>query len=176
MARASRDDEEYCFYEEALPEWGISLIMLAEDEAGQLFYPVRPICDALQVDRPTQAAIIQTDSRTKKGARDIKAPTRGGRQEVLYLRRREVAVWLALIDPERVGPRARGRVEDFQNALWQLADKIVFKRRRGIEASAVDTGIRVDLHGEMRGEFICCGRRHIFKIADGEMRVYHVDD
>jgi hypothetical protein len=168
-------DTPYCFYEDALPEWNIPLLMLAEDNDGDVFFPVRPIITALGVDRPTQTATIQEDSRLKPGARLIKkAPTRGGRQDTLYLRRREVAIWLTLIDPEKVGENARGRVEEFQAALWRLADKILFRRRRIAQGAATDLGEVVELHGAQHGEFTCeCGRRHIIEMADGLMRVYH---
>lgn len=172
-----RSDEDYSFYEDALPDWGIDFLMLAEDAEGMVYYPVRPIISALGVDRTTQTSIIQADARLKKGARKITAPTRGGPQEVLYLAHRQVAIWLTIIDPENVAPRVRGRLEEFQAALWRLADKILFLRRRSIETAAIDTGTRVTMYGALHGEFSCeCGRHHIVKFADGEMRVYHMED
>jgi P22_AR N-terminal domain len=174
----STTDEAYCFYEDSLPDWNIPYIMLAEDSAGDVFFPVRPLITALGVDRPTQMAIIQEDTRLKGGVRLVKkAPTCGGKQDVHYLRRREVAIWLTLIDPDKVAPRARGRVEEFQAALWQLADRIVFRRRRLAAGGATDTGMLIELHGAQRGEFTCdCGRHHIIEIAEGEMRVYHAEE
>ncbi|HEX9414822.1 MAG TPA: phage antirepressor N-terminal domain-containing protein [Ktedonobacterales bacterium] len=167
-------EPEYCFYEDSLPDWGIARIMLAEDEQGDIFFPVRPICEAIGIDRSTQAAIVQQDSRTKKGARNIWIPTRGGKQKSLCLRKHEVGIWLAIIDPPRVGERARGRLEEFQEDLWALADRIVFRRRRGVEAGTEDTGTVLQLHGSQRGEILCeCGRLHVFEIANGEVRVWH---
>lgn len=172
-----RRHEDYCFYEDALPDWGIDFLMLAEDAEGTVYYPVRPIISALGIERTTQTSIIQEDARLKAGASKIIAPTRGGPQEVLYLAHRQVAIWLTIIDPEKVAPRVRGRLEEFQAALWHLADKILFRRRRIVAASATDTGTLVEIRGELHGEFTCeCGRRHIIKIADGEMRVYRVKD
>jgi hypothetical protein len=171
---ATKAEPQYCFYEESIPDWGIDRILLAEDDAGDLYFPVTPLTTALGVDRPTQASIIQSDSRLKRGARSIKIPTRGGKQESLCLRKREVGIWLATIDPLRVGTSARGRVEEFQEALWALADRIVFRRRRSVEASAEDTGTVVELHGAQRGEILCeCGRLHVIEIANGEVRVWH---
>jgi hypothetical protein len=173
----STTDEAYCFYEDSLPDWNIPMIWLAEDSACDLFFPMRPLITALGVDRPTQMAIIAEDTRLKGGARILKAPTRGGKQDVHYLRKREVAIWLTLIDPEKVAPRARGRVEEFQAALWHLAERIIFRRRRLADAGAAATGALIELHGAQRGEFTCdCGRRHIIEIADGEMRVYHAEE
>lgn len=171
---ASEPEPEYCFYEESLPDWGISRILLAEDAQGDVFFPVRTICEALCVDRPTQSAIVQQDSRTKKGARMVGMPTRGGTQKTLCLRKREVGIWLTIMDPDNVGELARGRLEEFQEALWTLADRIIFRRRRGVEAGAHDTGTVLRLHGAQRGEILCeCGRLHVFEIAGGEVRVWH---
>lgn len=166
---------EYCFYEDALPEWDIHRILLAEDETGAVFFPVRTLCDALKIDRPTQSALIQADSRTLPGARTIKAPTRGGVQPALYLRRREVAIWLTGIDPPRVGGRARGRLDEFQQGLWQLAERTVFRRRMAAEAGADEAGEIVQVTGAMGYQIDCaCGRRHIVETRDGVTRVWHL--
>lgn len=167
-------DEAFCFYEESLPDWGIARIVLAEDADGAVYFPVRTICDALGVDRPTQSAIVQQDSRTKKGARFIDVPTKGGKQRALCVRKRELGIWLTIIDPANVGERARGRLEEFQEALWALADRLVFRRRRSVEAGAEDTGTAIPLQGAQRGQFLCeCGRLHVIELANGEMRVWH---
>ena len=167
-------EPQYCFYEESLLDWGIARIVLAEDEQGDVYFPVRPICEALGVDRPTQSAIIQQDSRTKRGARTIEMPTRGGKQKSLCLRKREVGIWLTIMDPDNVGESARGRLEEFQEALWQLAHRIVFRRRRSVEAGAEDVGTVLHLQGSQRGEILCeCGRLHVIEFANGEVRVWH---
>jgi len=129
-----QETSAFCFYEDALPEWGIAHLILAEDDQGDVWYPVRPLIEALDIQRTTQTSMLQTDARTRNGVREIHAPTRGGKQRALYVRKRECAIWLTLIDPENVAGRARGRLEDFQAALWQLAQKLVFRRKRSTEA------------------------------------------
>ena len=176
MARQVATEPAYCFYEESLPEWGISRIMLAEDAQGDMFFPVRPICEALGVDRPTQMGIIQSDSRLKRGARTIKIPTRGGKQDTLCLRKREVGVWLATIDPLRVGERARGRLEEFQEALWNLADRIVFRRRRSVEAGAEGATTTARLSGTQSTNTCCpeCGAPLRAEVERGDVRLRRI--
>jgi hypothetical protein len=165
--------ENYCFYDEALPEWGIASLLVAEDSQGNHYFQFRPICEALQLQRSKQNAFIQTDSRTRSGAESIKAPTNGGIQETLFLRKRETAIWLAILDPEHVNGLAKGRLEEFQDALWSLADRTVFRKRRSIVAGAEDVGRVVPLTGDLRGEFTCeSGVRHVFVFEDGALRVY----
>lgn len=172
----AQEQDDYSFYEDALPDWGIHSIWLAEDAEGDVFYQVRPIITVLGVQRSAQTANIQEDSRLKRGARMIKAPTSGGRQEALYLRKREVAIWLVIMDPDKVGERARGRLEEFQADLFHLAERIFFRRKRLAQAMATDAGIPVEMYGEQRGEFFCCGRRHIAVSSEGQLRIYHADE
>lgn len=167
--------QAYCFYDDTLPEWNITWIVLAEDGAGDVWFPVRPIIEALGVDRPTQQGIIQQDSRTKKGVRQIKAPTRGGKQTVLYIRQRECAIWLTLIDPDNVGELAKGRLEDFQGALWHIAERIIFKRARGVAAAAHGPTASAKLSG-VQSAIVpcpCCGELLIAELEDGELRLTH---
>jgi hypothetical protein len=170
------EQDEYDFYQESLSEWGIEEIWLAQDHAGDIYYPARPVIEALGVQRSTQTAIMQEDSRLRRGVRLIKkAPTRGGRQDTLYLRKHEVSIWLALIDPARVGERARGKgkLEQFQRDLFHLAQRLAFRQRRLAEGMAQDVGLEVEIHGEQVAEYYClCGRRHTHITRDGKMRVY----
>jgi hypothetical protein len=168
--------DEYDFYQESLPEWGIEEIWLAQDRAGDIFYPARPLIEALGVQRTTQTAIMQEDSRLRRGLRIIdRAPTRGGRQTTIYLRKHEVSIWLAIIDPARLGERARGKgkLEQFQRDLFHLAQRLAFRQRRLAEGVAEDIGLEVEIQGEQVTEYYClCGRRHVHINRDGKTRVY----
>jgi hypothetical protein len=155
MPNATEDAIGFCFYEDAIPEWGIAYMLLAEDVEGDVWYPARPIIEALGVQRTTQTGILQTDARTRKGVKEISAPTRGGKQKAIYVRRKECAIWLTLIDPEKVAERARGKIEDFQGALWQLADKIVFRRKRISDAATEGPTTVAYFHGDLHTDTAC---------------------
>lgn len=163
----------YCFYEDGLPDWNMPSITIAEDENGEVWYPVRPMCKGLAVDSPTQAGIIRQDSRLSQHARDIRVPTPGGRQEQLCLTHKGVAIWLAGIDPHRVGKYARGRMEEYQDALWSLADKLVFSRRRTAEASAQGATVTTKLIGTQKGEALCphCHQPVGIEVEHGDARL-----
>ena len=174
----------YVFYEDCLLEWGIASITLAEDEQGDVFYPVRTMCEAIGVARHRQASIIREDTRTTPGVRDIDAPTAGGKQKMLFLRRHETAIWLAIIDPARVGDTLKGnedetpreRLLSFQASLWALADRIAFRRRQGVEASAGNpTSVARLVGGYARAETHCpdCGAPLIAEVENGELRLTH---
>jgi hypothetical protein len=175
MALGTPDD--FAFFEDSLPEWGIPHIWLARDSEGNVYYPVRLLIDALHLQRTDQTSYIQADSRTRKGVKTIKSPTRGGAQDTLYLRKREVAIWLANLDPERVNGVAKGRLNEFQEALWNLAQRTVFKMRRSAAAGAEDAGELLSLVGILQTEFVCdCGRRHMLRLENGQLRVFHLEE
>ena len=170
----------YCFFEESAPEWGIDVITIAQDRDGALYFPVKIICDALAIDRMSQAAIVKEDGRIRGGARMIRLPSRGGAQETLCLRRRELAIWLTLIDPDRVGPRARarGRLQEFQAALWHLAERIAFKGKASTDASAVPAPVVTTMEGTQYTVTHCpdCGARLRAEVRDGKLSLWHAGD
>lgn len=138
-----QEEDEYSFYSASLPEWGIDSILVAEDSDGNQLFQFRPMCDALQLQRSGQNAFIQTDSRTRKWAKTIKkAPTDGGPQPTLFLRKRETAIWLTCIDPDKVNGIAKGRLGEFQEGLWQLAQRTMFRRHMAAHAGAEDVDTR----------------------------------
>jgi hypothetical protein len=172
--------ERYQFYTESLPEWGIERITLAQDRDGALYFPVNTICEALAVTRNHYAAFIKADSRTCGGIRDVRAPTAGGLQPMLYIRRRELAIWLTVIDPAKVGPRARaaGRLADFQAALWHLAERIAFKSKASTDASAIPAPIVTTMEGTQYTVTRCpdCGARLRAEVHEGKLSLWHARD
>lgn len=165
----------YCFYDDALPEWGIDAITIAEDRDGALYFPVKVLCAALALDRGSAVAFLHEDSRTAPGMKEIRVPSRGGAQSTTCVRRRELAIWLAVIDPRRIGPKARacGRLQEFQEALWQLADRVMFRGKMGADATAVPAPVAFPLEGIQRAPAHCpdCGAPILIEVERGEARV-----
>lgn len=168
---------EHNFYDESLPDWGIERVTLAQDAQGAVYFPVKVICEALAIDRGNYTALIKEDGRTRGGVREIRAPSPGGTQKTLYIRRRELAIWLTLIDPAKVGPRARarGRLQDFQAALWHLAERIAFKGKASAEASATPAPVAAALEGAQRAPVQCpdCGAPLLAEIREGKLYLWH---
>ena len=169
--------EQYCFYDEAAPEWGIDAITIAQDREGALYFPVKAITDALALDRGAAVAFIKADSRTAGGVRAIRVPTRGGRQEMPCIRRRELAIWLAVLDPRRIGPRAKaaGHLQEFQASLWHLAERIAFRGKASADAAAVPVPVAATLEGAQRALTSCpdCGSPLVAEVRDGKVYLWH---
>jgi hypothetical protein len=172
----------YCFDTTALPEWGIDSLTLASDSEGRQFFPVKPIVAALALSREAAVSFLKTDSRTAPGLQQIRAPSRGGAQDTLYISKRALAIWLAVLDPRLIGPRAKacGRLEEFQAALWQLADRFLFRGK--IAADALASGhllpVSVPLSGAQTAHTLCpiCGGAVAATVEQGFLHLARMDD
>lgn len=145
-------------------------LWIAEDYAGELYFPVRPSCAALDMDSQTAIATIKADSRLAPGLRRIKLPTAGGEQLQQCLRSDEYAWWLALIDPRHFKPERRALLEERQRVLMRLAKDIMLKSQ-GLKALPQSRGPQsadVTGSGQMEGTFRClnCGAPHLI-VIDG---------
>lgn len=168
---------EYSFYVEPLREWGIERITLAQDAAGAVFYPFRVIVDALALDTRHYLALAREDGRTARGMREIRAPTPGGAQSTIYMRRRELSILLALIDPAQVGKRAKalGTLADFQAALWHLAERVAFKGKASAELGATLAPTVATWQGTRRTPTSCpdCGAPLIAEERGDRLYLWH---
>ena len=89
----------------------------------------------------------------------------------LCLTKMGVAKWLARIDPNRVGDHAKGRLTEYQVDLWDLATRLVFSRKRVVDAGVEDLGEVIAVTGTERIELDCdCGQRHVLEKTDGIWR------
>jgi hypothetical protein len=165
----------YCLYPDSLPEWGVASIILAEDETGLLFFPVRTLCLGLGIDSPTQAGVIRGDVGLRAESRDIELPAGRNKQPMLCLTKTGVAKWFARIDANRVGKHARGRIKEYQDDLWALAERLVFTRKRVSEAGADEGGQVVEVTGALSLTIDCdCGRTHVVELRGDVARVWHL--
>ncbi len=91
------------------------------DSHGEPFVPMRPIVENLGMNWGAQADKIKAN-RERWGVRMISTPSNGGVQEMLCLPLRKLAAWLASINPKKVRPELRAKIELYQaesdDALW----------------------------------------------------------
>jgi hypothetical protein len=182
MARTMVDEQPYLrhhVFVEVLDDY----LWIAEDESGELWFPVRPSCNALEIDSPTAIATIKEDSRLVDGLREIKLPSAGGDQTQQCLRSDEYAWWLALFDPRRFkDPVKRQRLQERQRILMRLAKDIMLQRQNLRPLIKQDTSPQrpakwsgtATSHGQMEGSFDClsCGAPHFFVIDGNGWHLY----
>jgi len=145
-------------------------LWVAQDYAGELYFPLRPSCAALEIDSRTALATIKADSRLAPGLRSILLPTSGGEQAQQCVRSEEYGWWLALIDPRRFKPERRGLLEQRQRMLMRLAREIIVKGRDLKELRPTNTAQSADVNatGQIEGTMRClnCGAPHLI-VIDG---------
>src|SRR5262249_27915751 len=103
-------------------------LWIAEDEDGELYFPVNATCDALEIDKRAAHDLIRRDSRVKPGQHEIKLPTAGGDQVQKCLSSTEYAWWLALTDPPRDATATqRTALIERQRVLMGLAREVLLR-------------------------------------------------
>src|SRR5689334_16132108 len=144
---------------------------IAEDADGELYFPLRPSCAALELDSTTALETVKADTRLRPGLRRIKLPTAGGEQMQQCLASTEYAWWLALIDPRRFKPERRPALEERQRVLMRLAKEIMLQRGsipRIAPALPATPAPALDVRGEIEAHWRClkCGAPHV-AVLDG---------
>lgn len=135
------------------------------------FIPIAFICDYLGIQKRNQADALKADGRfpTPDVLREVPFNLSGaGWRGVLAIRRDKFGLWILGIDPQRVKPELRGLLEDFQDEVGKLLDRLLFgaktvpAERRGI----------VEVSGQREYRFPCeeCGAMHVL-IDDGKGNV-----
>jgi hypothetical protein len=116
----------------ALPELGITAHWVLSPDGGK-YLAVRATCDELGVAPNRQLAKLALDDtyNTPDVLRDFRIETAGGRQVTKCLRKAEAALWIGLINPLKVKPALRGRMQEIRAAILYSADRIVFGDRTG---------------------------------------------
>ena len=142
-------------------------LWVAEDAEGELYFPVRPTCKAMDLQSTAVLENIKADSRLNVGLVKVRLPTDGrGDQEQQCLRSTEYSWWLALIDPRRFAEERRAELLKRQRVLMNLARDIMLRRqelrtlpsapsRRALTPQAAE----VTQSGGLEGQFKCvrCG-------------------
>jgi len=137
-------------------------LWVAEDRAGELYFPLRATCTALDLDSTTALETIKADSRLAPGLFPIRLPTpTRGEREQQCLRSDEYTWWLALLDPRRFRPQRRELIEERQRVLMRLAKEIMLARSqlRRIPHRNADDAQPIAMAGNLRGDAHCphCG-------------------
>ena len=133
-------------------------LWVAEDQEGELYFPVRATCASLELDSTTALETIKADSRLLPGLRAIRLPTPPrGEQEVQCLRSDEYTWWLALIDPRRFKAERRSLLEERQRVLMRLAKEIMLRRVeiQMLPKQRTDQPRNVESAGRLEGDFRC---------------------
>jgi hypothetical protein len=156
-------------YPRTFREWGISVTLL-KGEDGQVYFPVKQVCEELGIDPDQQMRRLNAIPEYKAALVDIRLTTPGGLQKVACLRRQETAWWLVNLDDTRCRADIRDHLQDVKQRLMDAADAILFGDIAREDAE--DRGVLVV---SSRQEYVVacldCGARHRMIVVNGEANV-----
>ena len=163
---------------------GEMTIVNEEDGAGKViaqWFPIRAQCDLLGLDADRQKRVVREDYA--EALREIPIELAVGWRRLLCIRKRELALWIAGIDPSRCHLATALVLEDYRQELLAAADRIFWKHATpgNLGTSIVpvrSSDVTSDTTVEIRaiGLCPCCSKPTRVLIADGYTVLSHVDD
>ena len=162
--------ERYTYPELYLSRWNVYIPTARE--GNTLYFPVVWFCNFLKIDKRSQLAVLRSDSRYAKEEALPEVPFNysGVWRTYLAIRRRECALWISGIDPQRCAPDMRGHIAEFQAELMSEAERLLFGAAPGV---ALEGRGQVEYSQRERIRIYCqdCGAPHIIIIENGEATV-----
>lgn len=117
---------------------GVDIVAVERD--GEIFVPIKPVCEALGIDAKAQRAKIQEDGFfASTGAIITSVAADEKEREMFCIRLRDVYGWLATINPGKVAPEAREAVSRYRRECYDaLYEHFTGSMRRTIETNNLE--------------------------------------
>lgn len=114
---------------------GVDIVTVERD--GEIFVPIKPICEAIGIDVESQRDKIQADEILSSTAVFSTAVAADGKEREMYcLPLRYVYGWLFTINPKNVAPEAREAVAVYRRKCYDvLYEHFTGSMRRTIETN-----------------------------------------
>lgn len=150
---------------------GVDIVTVA-DENGEVFVPIKPICQAIGVDVESQIDKIQSD--------EILGPTTvlstvvaadGKGREMRSLPLKYIYGWLFTINPKNVAPEARETVTRYRRECYDvLYEHFTGSMRHTIETNNAEIELLQQINSAISDEKEARGRRKKAEEALGKLR------
>lgn len=114
---------------------GVDIVTVDRD--GEIFVPIKPICDAIGIDVDAQRNKLNADDFFNSTTAIITAVAADDKEREMYcIRLRDVYGWLATINPGKVAPEAREIVTRYRRECYDvLYEHFTGSMRRTIETN-----------------------------------------
>lgn len=114
---------------------GVDIVTVVRD--GEVFVPIKPVCDAIGIDVDAQRNELNADEFFNSVTAIITATGADGKRYEMYcIRLRDVYGWLATINPGKVAPEAREAVARYRRECYDvLYEHFTGSMRRTIETN-----------------------------------------
>lgn len=149
---------------------GVDIVTVERD--GEIFVPIKPICQALGIDVESQRDKIQKDeilNSTTVLSTVVAADGKG--REMFCLPLKYVYGWLFTINPKNVAPEAREAVTRYRRECYDvLYEHFTGSMRRAIETNTAEIELLRQINSAITEEKEAKTRRHKAEEALGKLR------
>lgn len=126
-----------------------SEIFAVSSESGEIFVPIKPVCEALGIEAAPQREKLQNDEFFNSTGTIIVSVANDGKEREMYcIRLRDVYGWLATINPGKVAPEARVAVCRYRRQCYDILYNHFFGRSgklRELDSAERDAVARLDM-------------------------------
>ena len=149
---------------------GIDIVTVERD--GEVFVPIKPICDAIGIDVDAQRNKLTSDEFFNSTTAIITAVASDRKEREMYcIRLRDVYGWLATINPGKVAPEARDAVARYRRECYNvLYDYFTGSMRRTIETNNAEIELLQQINSAISEEKEAKSRRKKAEEALGKLR------
>lgn len=149
---------------------GVEIVTVERD--GEIFIPIKPVCDAIGIDAKAQRAKLQDDEFFASTGAIITSVAADDKEREMYcIRLRDVYGWLATINPGKVAPEARETVVRYRRECYDvLYDYFTGSMRRTIETNNAEIALLQQINSAISEEKEAKNRRKKAEEALGKLR------
>lgn len=149
---------------------GVNIVTVERD--GEIFVPIKPICEAIGIDVDAQRNKLNSDQFFNSTTAIIAAVAADEKEREMYcIRLRDVYGWLATINPGKVAPEAREAVAVYRRECYDvLYEHFTGSMRRTIETNNAEIALLQQINSAIDEEKEAKCRRKKAEEALGKLR------
>lgn len=149
---------------------GVDIVTVERD--GEIFVPIKPICEAIGIDVDAQRNKLNSDQFFNSTTAIIAAVAADEKEREMYcIRLRDVYGWLATINPGKVAPTARESVAVYRRECYDvLYEHFTGSMRRTIETNNAEIALLQQINSAISEEKEAKSRRKKAEEALGKLR------
>lgn len=154
---------------------GVEIVTVERD--GEIFVPIKPICEAIGIDVDAQRNKLNSDQFFNSTTAIIAAVAADEKEREMYcIRLRDVYGWLATINPGKVAPEAREAVSRYRRECYDvLYEHFTGSMRHTIETNNAEIELLQQINAAISREKDAKADRRKAEEALSKLRSEHLN-
>ncbi len=150
---------------------GIDIVTVEQD--GEVYVPIKPICEAIGIDPKVQRRKLQEDEFFASTGVIMTSVAADEKEREMYcIRLRDVYGWLATINPGKVAPDAREDVSKYRRQCYDiLYEYFTGTMRRTIETNQAEIELLKQINTAISDEKAAKERRKKAECTLARLRI-----